>query len=97
MTFSHIGYDPVILNPNSIASGSAEVGAAVQPVGTSTATNDYNHRIFFDDLPNNLYAAHNIGWETVWIHPDADNNLKPYYVDHAYKNIVDALENINLN
>ena len=59
--------------------------------------NDYNKRIFFDDLPNNIYTAHNIGWETVWIHRDADNNHKPYYMDHAYKNIVEALENIDLN
>ena len=59
--------------------------------------NDNNKRIFFDDLPNNIYMAHNIGWETVWIHPEADNNYKPYYTDHAYTNIVEALENIDLN
>ena len=52
--------------------------------------NDYNKRIFFDDLPNNIYA-HSIGWETVWIHRDADNN-KPYYIDHAYTNTVEALK-----
>ena len=45
----------------------------------------------------NIYAAYNIGWETVWIHRDADNNHKPYYMNHAYKNIVEALENIDLN
>lgn len=59
--------------------------------------NDYNHRIFFDDLPNNLYAAHIMGWETVWIHREANDNDKPYYVDHAYKNTVEALQNIDLN
>ena len=59
--------------------------------------NDYNKRIFFDDLPNNIYAAHNMGWETVWIHREADNNNKPYYTDHAYTNIVEALQNIDLN
>jgi len=59
--------------------------------------NDYGPRIFFDDLPNNLYTAYNIGWDTVWIHPEADNNHKPYYVNHAYTNVVEALENINLN
>ena len=59
--------------------------------------NDYNKRIFFDDLPNNLYTAYNMGWDTVWIHPEADNDYKPHYVDHAYTNVVEALENLNLN
>ena len=61
----------------------------------------YNHnlsdkRIFFDDLQNNLKTAHNIGWETVWIHPQANNNMKPDYVDHAYTNVIDALYSIDL-
>ena len=47
----------VILNPNSIASGSAEVGAAVQPVGTSTATNDYNHRKLYNSIKSGSYFA----------------------------------------
>jgi FMN phosphatase YigB (HAD superfamily) len=58
---------------------------------------DFNNKIFFDDLSTNLYTAYNIGWETVWIHPDADNNHKPYYINHAYTNVVDALYSINLN
>jgi len=58
---------------------------------------DNSNRLFFDDLPNNLYSAHNIGWETVWIHPEADNNQIPYYIDHAYTNVIDALNSINLN
>ena len=45
----------VVLNPNSIASGSAEVGAAVQPVGTSTATNDYNHRKLYNSIKSGSY------------------------------------------
>jgi len=62
----------------------------------------YNHnlsdkRIFFDDLQNNLKTAHDIGWETVWIHPHAKYYSKPNYVDHAYINIIDALYSINLN
>jgi len=62
----------------------------------------YNHnlsdkRIFFDDLQNNLKTAHDIGWETVWIHPHAKYYSKPNYVDHAYTNIIDALYSINLN
>ena len=61
----------------------------------------YNHnlsdkRIFFDDLQENLKTAHNIGWETVWIHPQANNNMKPYYIDHAYTNVIDALYSIDL-
>ena len=47
----------VVLNPNSIASGSAEVGAAVQPVGTSTATNDYNHRKLYNSIKSGSYFA----------------------------------------
>jgi len=47
----------VILNPNSIASGSAAVGAAVQPVGTSTATNDYNHRKLYNSIKSGSYFA----------------------------------------
>ena len=47
----------VILNPNSIASGSAEVGAAVQPVGTSTTTNDYNHRKLYNSIKSGSYFA----------------------------------------
>ena len=62
----------------------------------------YNHnlfdkRIFFDDLQENLKTAHNIGWETVWIHPQANNNMKPDYIDHAYTNVIDALYSIDLN
>jgi FMN phosphatase YigB (HAD superfamily) len=58
---------------------------------------DYNKKIFFDDLQENLKTAHNIGWETVWIHEEADNNMKPDYIDYAYTNVVQALENIDLN
>ena len=62
----------------------------------------YNHnlsdkRIFFDDLQENLKTAHNIGWETVWIHTQANNNIKPDYIDHAYTNVIDALYSIDLN
>tara|TARA_B100000900_G_scaffold114017_1_gene95524 strand:+ start:2539 stop:3003 length:465 start_codon:yes stop_codon:yes gene_type:complete len=62
----------------------------------------YNHnlsdkKIFFDDLQENLKTAHNIGWETVWIHPQSNNNMKPYYIDHAYTNVIDALYSIDLN
>ena len=59
--------------------------------------NDYNKRIFFDDLPNNIYTAYNIGWETVWIHPQANNTMKPDYINHAYTNVIDALYSIDLN
>lgn len=58
---------------------------------------DYNSVIFFDDLQDNIHMAYNMGWETVWIHKDADNNHKPHYMDHAYTNITDALQNIDLN
>ena len=54
-------------------------------------------RIFFDDLQDNLKTAHDIGWETVWIHPHAKYYSKPNYVDHAYTNIIDALYSIDLN
>ena len=54
-------------------------------------------KIFFDDLQENLKTAHNIGWETVWIHPQANNNKKPDYIDHAYTNVIDALYSIDLN
>ena len=54
-------------------------------------------RIFFDDLQDNLKTAHDIGWETVWIHPHAKYYSKPNYVDHAYTNVIDALYSINLN
>ena len=62
----------------------------------------YNHnlsdkRIFFDDLQNNLKTAHDIGWETVWIHPHAKYYSKPNYVDHAYTNVIYALYSIDLN
>tara|TARA_B110000977_G_C10860025_1_gene409372 strand:- start:223 stop:699 length:477 start_codon:yes stop_codon:yes gene_type:complete len=58
---------------------------------------DYNNKIFFDDLQDNLYTAHIMGWETVWIHKEANNNDKPYYIDYAYTNTVEALQNIDLN
>ena len=51
----------VILNPNSIASGSAEAGAAhyptIQPIGTSTATNDYNHQKLYNSIKSGSYFA----------------------------------------
>ena len=61
---------------------------------------DYGHnekRIFFDDLQHNLLVAKNLGWETVWISPEADNNNKLYYIDHAYTHVIDALYSIDLN
>ena len=48
--------------------------------------------IFFDDLINNLKGAKNIGWTTVWIHPEYNNMDKAYYIDYKFKNIIDALE-----
>ena len=49
------------------------------------------HRIYFyDDLLDNLLTAYNIGWTTIWIHPDYSNQYKYYYVNQSHH----LLENI---
>tara|TARA_Y100000034_G_scaffold61626_1_gene74819 strand:+ start:3575 stop:4648 length:1074 start_codon:yes stop_codon:yes gene_type:complete len=50
----------IILNPSAIASGSGHnIGArgVVEVVGTSTSTNDYNHRKLFDSIKSGSYFA----------------------------------------
>tara|TARA_B110000977_G_scaffold192042_1_gene265013 strand:+ start:1111 stop:2160 length:1050 start_codon:yes stop_codon:yes gene_type:complete len=49
----------IILNPNALASGSGKVAAAkyIQEVGTSTTTNNFNHRKLFDSIKSGSYFA----------------------------------------
>jgi FMN phosphatase YigB (HAD superfamily) len=52
---------------------------------------------FFDDILENLKAAKEFGWKTIWINtrqePFILKNIE--YVDHIYNNIYLALLNIN--
>ena len=50
--------------------------------------------VFFDDIPHNLQPAKNLGWKTVWIHPNHESYRKYHYIDHAYPNVVDALRDL---
>mgnify|MGYP001172273936 FL=1 len=44
---------------------------------------------FFDDLIENLEAAHNIGWKTIWISPYYID--KKGFIDYSFPNIYEAL------
>ena len=55
-------------------------------------TND--HQIyFFDDMEENLFTAHNIGWITILIKPNGNTNE---YINYSYSNIYSALINMNI-
>lgn len=49
----------IILNPNSLASGSGYHSSAkyIEPVGKSTSTNDLNHRKLFNSIKSGSYFA----------------------------------------
>ena len=50
----------IILNPNSLASGSMSAGdntAFIEPLGTSEASNDYNHRKLYNSVKSGSYFA----------------------------------------
>jgi len=49
----------LILNPNSLASGSGKVAASkyIEPLGTSAESNDYNHRKLFTSIKSGSYFA----------------------------------------
>ena len=64
--------------------------------------NTLNKIYFFDDLLENCKEAKNHGWTTFWINPDFLSGDQYSYIDHAFKNIKDALiylekQNINNN
>ena len=49
----------IVLNPNALCSGNGNVAAAkyVEEVGTSTSTNDYNHRKIFNSIKSGSYFS----------------------------------------
>jgi hypothetical protein len=50
----------IILNPNSLASGSMSAGdntAFIEPLGTSEASNDYNHRKLYNSVKAGSYFS----------------------------------------
>ena len=49
----------IVLNPNSLASGSGKVAASkyIEPLVKSTSTNDYNHRKLFTSIKSGSYFA----------------------------------------
>jgi putative hydrolase of the HAD superfamily len=55
---------------------------------------DSDDFIFFDDLLENLFTAKKMGWETVWIHPQCDENRKLFFIDYAYPDIESALNDM---
>ena len=49
----------IVLNPNSLANGTgmSALNKYIEPLGTSTATNDYNHRKLFNSIKSGSYFA----------------------------------------
>ena len=49
----------IVLNPNSLAAGTgmSALNKYIEPLGTSTATNDYNHRKLFNSIKSGSYFA----------------------------------------
>ena len=49
----------IVLNPNSLASGSGKVAASkyIEPLGTSASSNDLNHRKLFASIKTGAYFA----------------------------------------
>tara|TARA_B100000749_G_scaffold197275_1_gene153420 strand:+ start:765 stop:1004 length:240 start_codon:yes stop_codon:yes gene_type:complete len=47
--------------------------------------------LFFDDQLANLQMASDMGWHTIWIHPQYSISEKYKYVNLAFGNIKDAL------
>jgi hypothetical protein len=48
----------IILNPNSLSSGSGKVaGGVIAPIGTSADSNDYNHRDIFNSIKSGSYFS----------------------------------------
>ena len=48
----------IILNPNSLAGGPTNTkisGSVIEPVGTSVASNDYNHRKLYNSIKSGVY------------------------------------------
>ena len=56
----------------------------------NTSKNNY---IFFDDLLTNLKNAHLMGWRTVWISPDYNNNNYEF-IDHSFPSLKMALDSL---
>ena len=52
---------------------------------------DSNDIYFFDDLKQNLKVAKSIGWKTILIQPNGENEE---YIDYVYPNIYSALISI---
>ena len=58
-------------------------------------TTNNNTFIFFEDTLDNLKMAKNLGWKTIWIHPNYINGVRYDFVDFSFPNIYDALYKIN--
>ena len=54
-----------------------------------------NTFIFFEDTLDNLKMAKNLGWKTIWIHPNYINGVRYDFVAFSFPNIYDALYKIN--
>ena len=50
-----------------------------------------NTFIFFEDTLDNLKMAKNLGWKTIWIHPNYNHGIRYDFVDFSFPNIYDAL------
>jgi len=57
---------------------------------------DLNNKfIFFEDTLENLRMAKNLGWFTIWIHPQYNRGKLYDFIDYSFPNIYDALYKIN--
>jgi FMN phosphatase YigB (HAD superfamily) len=50
-----------------------------------------NEYYFFDDLPENLFTAKQLGWITICIHPNFNEQKKHDFIDFSFPNIYQAL------
>lgn len=53
--------------------------------------------IFFDDLPDNLKTASEMGWYTVWIKDTNETIHDKSYINYHFRTIREALQNLKLN
>ena len=53
-----------------------------------------NTFVFFEDTLENLRMAKNLGWITIWIHPQFNRGQMYSFVDYSFPNIYDALYKI---
>tara|TARA_B100001094_G_C18146151_1_gene780824 strand:+ start:463 stop:933 length:471 start_codon:yes stop_codon:yes gene_type:complete len=63
----------------------------VQQVITNDLSSIHHDYYFFDDMLENLQTAKLLGWKTIYISPDFQNQQKHLFIDYSFPNIYQAL------